>query len=105
MDKKPIGVAVVGTGRWGTGMGYALQRCEEFQIVTCCTRTKARGDRFAQEFHCDHDATFHDVLRNDAVEAVLLTTPMLSMRFWQLNTAGTCWWRSPLLRASLTHAG
>ena len=75
MDKKPIGVAVVGTGRWGTGMGYALQRCEEFQIVTCCTRTKARGDRFAQEFHCDHDATFHDVLRNDAVEAVLLTTP------------------------------
>lgn len=75
MDKKPIGLAVIGTGRWGTGMGHAVQRCKEFQIVTCCTRTKAKGDRFAQEFRCDHDATIHDVLKNDAVEAVLLTTP------------------------------
>ncbi len=71
-----IRAAIVGLGRWGRSLVRSVQgRSNDIEFIRAHTRTPAS----AQEFCRDHNIAlvdrYEDVLRDPAVEAVVLATP------------------------------
>ena len=74
-DAKPVGVAVVGIGRWCWGLAGAIHRSKLFKIVTCFTRTKEKRDQFVAAFQCDQETSYEDVVKRPDVEGVVIVAP------------------------------
>ena len=75
MRHEPLGVAVVGLGRWSYTIAAAIQSSPLMRLVTCYTRTPAKREAFSQKFGCGREESYESVLRNPGVEAVVLVTP------------------------------
>jgi len=75
MSHEPLRVAVVGLGRWSYTIAEAIQSSPLLRLVTCFTRTPAKREEFSQKFGCGQEESYEAVLRNPAVEAVVLVTP------------------------------
>lgn len=71
----PLRVAIVGLGWWSAVHAAALKKTTLLKLVTCYTRTREKGNRFAMENGCEYDSTFESLLRREDVDAVILTTP------------------------------
>ena len=72
----PVGLGLVGLGRWSRAHAEAASRSDQVQFVSCFSRTKSKRDQFAREFGIDHTAgTFAELLTDPSVEAVVIATP------------------------------
>ncbi len=69
-----VGVAVVGTGRWGARIAAAAQRAG-LRLVTCFSRDEAARTAFARRFGCAPAPALEAAIEHPAVEAVLIVTP------------------------------
>jgi UDP-N-acetyl-2-amino-2-deoxyglucuronate dehydrogenase len=75
MSQSPMRVASVGLGQWARVIAAAAARSDKLEIVKCFSRSYEKREAFAQEFCCDQAASYAELLADDRVEAVLLTTP------------------------------
>ena len=75
MSNEPMRVASVGLGRWAQVIARAVARSEKLEIVNCFSRSEKKRSAFMAEFGCDAVATYEELLADDRVEGVLLTTP------------------------------
>ncbi|HET7087463.1 MAG TPA: Gfo/Idh/MocA family oxidoreductase [Anaerolineae bacterium] len=75
MSYEPVRVACVGIGRWSDVIARAVGRSDKLKVASCFTRSADKRAAFAQKFGCDQAATYEELLADDRVEAVLVTTP------------------------------
>jgi len=77
---KPAGsgklrVAVVGIGWWSDVLAAAALRSDTIEIAACYTRSDDRRQAFAATYGCRAAASYEEILADDAIEAVINTTP------------------------------
>ncbi len=70
-----VGLALVGTGRWGARLAEAVARSEQVKLITCFSRDGERRFSFAAQHGCRSAATFNEAIEDPAVAAVILATP------------------------------
>jgi len=77
---KPAGsgklrVAVVGIGWWSDVLAAAALRSDTIEIAACYTRSDDKRQAFAATYGCRAAASYEEILADDAIEAVINTTP------------------------------
>jgi UDP-N-acetyl-2-amino-2-deoxyglucuronate dehydrogenase len=73
---EPVGLGIVGLGRWSNAHAAAAARSAHVRFVSCFSRTESRRDAFASEYGLDRTATSYNALLEDpGVEAVVVSTP------------------------------
>ena len=75
MSSEPMRVASVGLGRWSKVIGAAATRSDKLEVVTCFSRSEKNRAIFAERFGCEQAASYEELLADDRIEGVLLTTP------------------------------
>lgn len=68
-------VAVIGMGWWSDVLADAIKRSSKLEIVACYTRSDDKRAAFATKYGCQAAATYDEILRDPAIEAVINTTP------------------------------
>ena len=75
MDDK-VRLACVGLGRWARVQARGAQRGDAIELVTCFSRDESKREAFRGEFGIPRAAaTLEELLDDDEVEGILLTTP------------------------------
>lgn len=72
---EPLRVGSVGLGRWAEVIATAAARSDKIEIVNCFSRSEEKRVSFAEKFACHQSATYEEMLADERIEAVLLTTP------------------------------
>ncbi len=71
-----IRLASVGLGRWAQVLANALQRSEVVEINSCFTRDETKRNEFQAKYGVPKQAaTLEELLADDEVEGVIVTTP------------------------------
>lgn len=78
MNRKKVGLAIIGTGAWSGAIGAVMANSEHVELVTCFDTIEEKRKAFGKKFGCDHDSSFENVLKRDDVAGVHLTTPNAS---------------------------
>lgn len=77
--QEPVGVAVVGAGRWGPNLMRNLVQIPQARLLMIAEPDPAAADACARRFpRARVVSALDDVLSNDAVEAVVLATPTIT---------------------------
>jgi predicted dehydrogenase len=71
----PLRVAALGMGWWSDVLADAVQRSKELEIVACFTRSEEKRHAFAAKYKCRAAASYEEILKDPAIEAVVNTTP------------------------------
>jgi len=75
MSVEPVRVACLGLGWWSDVLADAVGRTPEIDIVACYTRSADKREAFANKYDCTAAASYEDILGDDAIQAVINTTP------------------------------
>lgn len=76
MATDKIRLASVGIGRWACVLARAACRGDVIDLVNCYTRDQEKRDSFREEFGVARgSASYEELLADDEVEGVLITTP------------------------------
>ena len=75
MSNDPVRAASVGLGRWAQVIATAASRSDQIEVVNCFTRSPDSRASFAEQYGCRQAASYEELLADDEVEAVLITTP------------------------------
>lgn len=75
MGNNPLRVASLGMGWWSDVLADAVQRSGEIEIVSCFTRSEEKREAFSKKYACRAAGSYEEILNDDAVEAVINTTP------------------------------
>lgn len=71
----PLGLGLVGVGRWGMRLGAAAGRAGGVRVVGCFARNAGARQAAAATLGCRAADSFEALLEDPAVEAVVLATP------------------------------
>ncbi|OGO18114.1 MAG: hypothetical protein A2Z14_13340 [Chloroflexi bacterium RBG_16_48_8] len=72
---EPVGVAMIGTGRWAGRLAQAIHRSNLLELVTCYSRNPEKRAAFAEKFECGAAPSLDAAIGHPEVEGVLLVTP------------------------------
>lgn len=75
MAFKPINVACLGMGWWSDVLADAIKRSDKINIAACFTRSDNKRQAFARKYGCKPAATYEEILRDKAIDAIINTTP------------------------------
>jgi predicted dehydrogenase len=79
MDKAtfshPVGVTIIGLGKWSRQLAKAVIRTPSLSIVTCFSRSPEGCQAFAAEFGCDAAPSLEAALTARGVEAAIIAAP------------------------------
>src|SRR5260370_37806930 len=71
-----IRAAIVGLGRWGRSLVRSVQgKSDEIEFILAHTRTPATAKEFCRDHNIALVDSYDDILRDAAVDAVVLATP------------------------------
>ncbi|MGI9607184.1 MAG: Gfo/Idh/MocA family protein [Acidimicrobiales bacterium] len=72
----PVGLGIVGLGRWARAHAEAVARTDSVHLVSCFSRNESGRSEFADAFDVEHRASaFEAMLENPEVEGVIVATP------------------------------
>jgi len=74
----PLGIGLIGVGRWGMRLGAALGRVDGVSLVSCYARTPEARQKAARTLACTAAPSLEALLDDGAVEAVVVATPNAS---------------------------
>ena len=75
MSVKPVTAAVIGIGWWSDVLADAARRGSSVAIVSCFTRSEEKRRSFAAKYSCKAAASYEEILKDPAIEAIINTTP------------------------------
>jgi predicted dehydrogenase len=75
MPVEPLRVASIGMGWWSDVLADAIGRSGKLKIVTCYSRSAGKRQAFAKKYGCAAAGSYDAILDDDAIEAVINTTP------------------------------
>ena len=67
----------------------AIQNSKFAELTMIGSRTKSNAEKFANEFHCDLFGTYDDIIANDSLDAVYISTPIGTHEEWVVKAANT----------------
>ena len=67
----------------------AIQNSEFAELVMIGSRSESKAEKFANEFHCEQFGTNDDVIANDSLDAVYISTPIGIHEEWTIKAANT----------------
>lgn len=70
-----VRVALIGIGGWARVIADGVKRSEKVELVTCFTRDQENRRAFSEQYGCDQEKSFEDVIKRDDIDGVLLITP------------------------------
>ena len=71
-----IRAAIVGLGRWGRSLVRSVQgKSDEIEFIRAYTRTPAAAKEFCRDHNIAPVDSYDDIIRDSAVDAVVLATP------------------------------
>ncbi len=70
-----VGFAIIGTGMISKFHARAIGEVKGAKLVACYNRTAVKADAFAAEFGCKAYDSLEDLLADDKIDAVSITTP------------------------------
>src|ERR671933_770351 len=76
VNKDKVRLASVGLGRWARVLARGIQRGDRVEIYSCFSRDEAKRTAFQEEYGVPNAAaTYEELLADEAVEGVIVTTP------------------------------
>src|SRR4030042_726294 len=75
MAEQPVGIAMLGLGRWSRQLAKAIVRVGSLRLLTCYSRTVETRRKFAEEFGCEDAASLEAALGHPGVEAAFIAAP------------------------------
>lgn len=72
---EPVGVAMIGTGRWAGRLAQTIARTELLHLVNCYSRDDEKRTAFAETHGCKSAPSLEAAIQDPHVEGVLLVTP------------------------------
>ena len=75
MAFEPVKVACIGMGWWSDVLADAVTRSDKLKIVTCFTRSQDKRQAFAEKYGCRPAASYEEILKDPAIDAIINTTP------------------------------
>lgn len=75
MPEQPVGIAMLGLGRWSKHLARAIARVDSLKLVTCYSRTAETRRAFASEFGCEDAPSLEAALTRPGVEAAFIAAP------------------------------
>ncbi len=75
MTEKPVGIAMLGLGKWSRQLAKSVERTPALRLLTCYSRTAETRKLFASEFGCEEAATLEAALAHPGVEAAFIAAP------------------------------
>lgn len=75
MSSDPVRVASLGMGWWSDVLADAAARTPEIEIVKCFTRSQDKRDAFAEKYKCEAVASYDEILSDDSIQGIIITTP------------------------------
>lgn len=73
---KKIRAASVGLGWWSNELAKSIQGISGLiEIVSCYSRNQSRTKAFAKEFDTNRHSSYEELLSDESIDAVILTTP------------------------------
>jgi UDP-N-acetyl-2-amino-2-deoxyglucuronate dehydrogenase len=73
--QEPIGVAMIGTGRWAGMMAEMIARTDTLKLVSCFSRNDEKRAAFAEIHKCKAAPSIEAAIQDPDVEGVLLVSP------------------------------
>lgn len=73
--QEPVGVAMIGTGRWAARLAEMIKRTDSLQMVSCFSRNDEKRAAFAETYGCKAALSIEAAIQDPDVEGVLLVTP------------------------------
>ena len=106
MSNEPVRAACVGIGRWSEVIAKAAARSGKIQVTNCFSRSPQKRAAFAEKFGCDQVASYEELLADQRVEAVLVTTPnpVHAETIEQAAAAGKHVWVEKPIAHTMAHA-
>ena len=65
----------------------AIQNSEFAELVMIGSRSESKAEKFASDFHCELFGTYDDVIANDSLDAVYISTPIGTHEEWVVKAA------------------
>ena len=75
MAFEPVKVAYIGMGWWSDVLADAVTRSDRLKIVSCFTRSQDKRQAFAKKYGCRPAASYEEILKDPAIDAIINTTP------------------------------
>ena len=75
MAEGKVRLGFIGLGNWGNRLASAAERSGAAEIVRCFARTEETRAAFAEKFACRPAASLDELLGDDKVEGVAVSTP------------------------------
>lgn len=75
MAFEPVKVACIGMGWWSDVLADAVTRSDKLEIVSCFTRSQDKRQAFAKKYGCSPAASYEEILKDPAIDAIINTTP------------------------------
>src|SRR5918911_5129730 len=75
MSFEPVRVGCLGMGWWSDVLADAIKRSGKLEIVACYTRSEQKRQAFASKYGCRPAANYEAMLKDNAIEAIINTTP------------------------------
>ena len=75
MNERPLRVAALGMGWWSDVLADAARRSGVIEIVSCYSRSADKRRAFAAKYGGRAAESYEEILRDDAIEAIVNTTP------------------------------
>ena len=73
---KKIRAASVGLGWWSNELAKSIQgKSDLIEIVSCYSRNQSKTNAFAEEFDTNRHFSYEELLSDESIDAVILTTP------------------------------
>ena len=67
----------------------AIQNSEFAELAMIGSRSESKAEKFANEFHCELFGTYNDVMANDSLDVVYISTPIGTHEEWVVKAANT----------------
>jgi predicted dehydrogenase len=75
-EQAPVGIGMIGLGRWANAHGDAATRSDKVRIVNCFARTPETRSDYQQRYNVTADSkSIEELLSDPAVEGVVISTP------------------------------
>src|SRR3989338_5256228 len=75
MAADKVRLAAIGLGWWGGMLAEAVKRSGEAEVYTCFARNADARKTYAEKVGCRQAGSFEEVLKDPAVQGLVLATP------------------------------
>ena len=73
MDK--VGIGVIGCGGMGSGLANSAKTLEHIEVLRVSDVDESRAQNLANQLGVEYDLDYHDLLKHEEIQAVLVATP------------------------------